>query len=272
MDKYHRRNYSKSRAPSEALRHIAEAKTLSLELGGTDQDVKKWFFNLAEKDLLPILDTYQNEYGHQARDYAFNAIPKWRSGKTKMSGMVAARLFKLLPNYMSLGDKYKLVDSLWKHVGPTKKRLIEVGSEANVDEVINVFKDEVMALATKWDLPGSLHKRFSWLGQDDASVYKQLLGHIQENERLLAVSILEQQVPVIQQNFKANWQEVSSHINYTIDIGKQSVELRILANKQSIEVKDWKPFNNSVNRSESGFEVPWGFLIFIIILFIFFNL
>jgi hypothetical protein len=271
MAKYHGRNYRRNSAPSEALRHIAEAKTLSLELGGTDQDVKKWFFNLAEKDLLPILDAYQNEYGQQARDYALNAIPKWRSGKTKMSGMIAARLFKLLPNYMSLNDKYKLVDSLWNHIGPTKKMLIEVGADADVDEVINVFKDEVMALATKWELPSYLHKRFSWLGQDDTTVYKQLLEHIQENERLLALSVLEKQVPVIQQNFKENWQEVSSHINYTVDLGKQSVELRILPDKLSIDVKEWMPFYNPVKNSKSNFEIPWGILIFIIILVVIFN-
>lgn len=276
MAKYNRRNYNRNKVSSSAaLKHIAEAKALTLELGGTDEDVKKWLFNLADSDLSPILDAYQHEYGYKARDYAMNAIPKWRTGKTKMSGMVAERLFKLLPKYMSLDDKYKLIDSLWMHVGPTKKRLIEVGPDADVSEVINVFKGEVMALATKWELPSSLHKRFSWLGQDDAIVYKQLLEHIQEKERLSASKILEEQVPVIHENFQANWQEVSSFISYSVDIGKQSVELRVVRDKQTIEVKDWKPFNNgikSVEHSNSDFELPWGFIIFIAVIIIIFNL
>ena len=39
-----RRNYGQERA----LQHIQEAKDLSRELGGTDEDVKSYFFSLVE--------------------------------------------------------------------------------------------------------------------------------------------------------------------------------------------------------------------------------
>ena len=52
-----------------------------------------------------------------AREYAANTIPKWRTGRVQMGGMIAERLFNLLPPRMPLAVKYKLVEGLWHHVG-----------------------------------------------------------------------------------------------------------------------------------------------------------
>ena len=52
-------------------------------------------------------------------------IPKWRTGRVQMSGMVAERLFNLLPPRMPLGVKYKLVEGLCTMLA----RVPNIGSE-----------------------------------------------------------------------------------------------------------------------------------------------
>src|SRR6266700_1037152 len=96
-----------------AMRHIEEARELSRELGGTDEDVKEYFFSLRSSQLLRILDAYEGQYGKEARKYAEETIPAWRSGRRKMSGQNASRLFHLLPRFMPLERKYALIESLW---------------------------------------------------------------------------------------------------------------------------------------------------------------
>jgi hypothetical protein len=110
---YHHRSQPRGRAYSRgseaARRHIEEAKRFSNEIGGIDDDVKKYFFRLTPTQLEPILDEYGQIHGLSARDYAEKTIAKWSSGRTHMSGMVAARLFNLLPPRMPLSEKYDLV-------------------------------------------------------------------------------------------------------------------------------------------------------------------
>src|SRR5436305_370445 len=85
--RYRRRSYDPGL--ERALHHIREAKDLSHELGGTDEDVKRYFFDLSSEELRRILDEYEREHGKAAREYAETTIPAWRSGSRKMSGQNA---------------------------------------------------------------------------------------------------------------------------------------------------------------------------------------
>lgn len=257
MGRYKRTYNRNYRKPNYyAKKHIEEAERLSRELGGTDKDVKDWFFARSEYELNPILAEYKVKHGNKAYQYALETIPKWKSGHTKMSGMVAERLFNLLPDHMPLDTKYALVDSLWAHVGPQRKRVVEAGLESNIEDVISVVQNEVMSLATSWEIPDSLNRRFKWLGKDDSTTYQQLLSHIKNSEKDQAISILEHQLPIIRNNFESNWQEVSQSISYVIEIGKQSVELRLKANGDVVQVKEWEPSTNEAS-SDSEF-LDWN--------------
>jgi hypothetical protein len=72
------RGYYRSRAigHEKALEHIAAAKRLTAELGGTDQGVKAYFLGLSPVELSAILDEYQHKYGGAKREYAEETIPK----------------------------------------------------------------------------------------------------------------------------------------------------------------------------------------------------
>ena len=112
------RRYSSYDAGSEiARRHIREAEQFSSEMGGTDVDVKEYFFGLSNKQLEPILVEYGKSHGALAEAYARETMPNWRSENRRMSGMIAKRLFSLLPPRMPLKKKVRTgrehMDALW---------------------------------------------------------------------------------------------------------------------------------------------------------------
>lgn len=96
---YRRRN-SGNRGLEAAKKHIEEAEQLSEELGGTDKDVKQWFFNLSAQEREEIFIRYTHVNGADAGSYARATFHDWRTGKRQMSGLVAGRLFSLLPPIM----------------------------------------------------------------------------------------------------------------------------------------------------------------------------
>ena len=183
------RSYYRSRAygRQRALAHITAAKQLTAQLGAMDQAVKAYFFNLPSVELAAILDDYQRTYGSKAREYATETIQKWRTGRVQMSGMVAERLFNLLPPQMPFEVKYKLVEGLWQHVGPSSKHRIRVGADADVAEIIELARSKIIEFVVNYKIPESLERRFNWLSAGDVSVKQMLLGHIQEFEKTIVV-------------------------------------------------------------------------------------
>lgn len=227
-----KRKYKKSKNYDAAKAHIESAKRLSQELGGTDSDVKKWFFNLSEDNLKRIFEDYKSKHGSEAYKYAIKTYPKWQAGKTNMSGLVAERLFSILPKYMTIKEKYKLVDSLWDHVSPKEQSIILIGNITPINESIKIIKNEIMNLSTNWKIPEGLKKRFIWLDSDDSNIYESFLSHIKENEKRQASFIIENQIPVLEKKFKEDWMDVSQNLKYEIIIGKQKITV-IIGNTES---------------------------------------
>jgi hypothetical protein len=217
---YRSRSYGRERA----LEHIAAAKRLTAELGGMDQAVKAYFFNLPPIELTAILDDYQRAYGSKAHQYATNTIPKWRTGRVQMGGMVAERLFNLLPPGMPLGVKYKLVEGLWHHVGPSSKHRIRVGTNANVAEVIELARSKITEFVVNYKIPSNLESRFNWLSAGDVSLKQMLLSHVQEVEKTIVVEAVRAQVPVMLEHLRSAGSH-TGRLAQIVRVGKHELEL-----------------------------------------------
>lgn len=254
-----------------AKKHIEEAHQLSQELGGTDRDVKQWFFNLSPQELEKIFVSYTRENGTDAGSYARLTFNDWRTGKRQMSGIVAARLFNLLPLVMPIDAKFQLVDSLWNHVAPTKKRVITAGVTTPIDEIIHAVTKEVSELTANWDIPSSMQNRFKWLAHEDSVTYQKLLQHIKDSEKKLEEKILKDQIPILKLKFETDLLESTSRLSYIIEVGKQSVELRLIKNIITLSAGDWMPeINVPSQRTSSNGGVPmWIWIVGLIALLIF---
>jgi hypothetical protein len=223
---YNRRSYSRRSIGHErALEHIRQAKELSRELGGTDEDVKKYFFNLPAEKLNAVLDSYEKTYGRQAREYAMSTLPKWKSGQVSMSGMNATRLFNLLPPIMPLETKFKLIESLWSHVGPSSKKVYYYGPDVDVDEVATVVGDYLDQTVHNYSIPDSFERRFNWLAQGDSTVKQQLLNFFRQREKEILESVIRSKLPILVKTISAANGQYSTRAKQTLVVGKHEVHL-----------------------------------------------
>jgi hypothetical protein len=228
MARYGRRRsyYGRASYGSERAReHIEEARRLTAELGGADEAVKRWLFSLPKYEMARILGIYGNAYGNAARDYAEKVIPKWESGRVQMSGMVAERLFKLLPPFMPLTLKYEIVEGLWRHYGPASKRTVYVGPDIDLPRLAALVQDHVNAIVTSYRIPSQLEQRFEWIAANDVGVKQDLLNHLRALDKALAVDAVRVQVPVLLDHLRADVAGHTKRLAHIVTVGKHELEL-----------------------------------------------
>lgn len=173
---------------------MAAARRLSEELGGTDNDVKGYFFSLNAADLRPILDEYEQLYGRGRRVYAQNTIEAWRSGKRRMGGEVAERLFRILPKYMPLESKYVLVEKLWEKCRTSSEVNVWFGPMVAARDIRSVLHGHFEETIRPHHVPDTLQRRFEWLSAGDSVTYQQLLNHFVAQDVEEAVEIVTAEV------------------------------------------------------------------------------
>jgi hypothetical protein len=226
MARFRRKGRYRSRN-SKALQHIEEAKKLSIELGGTDEDVKNYFFSLNKNQLGEVLNSYEDRYGPVVREYAEKTFPKWKTRRVHMSGMVAERLFNLLPPIMPLQTKFQLTESLWDHVGPSSSKSYYIGLDANLDELNEIIKKHLEKVVVYYKVPDGLERRFSWLSQDDVGIKQQLLNHLRQQEKKLLSEVLKTKLPLLINHLKGEGGELTAHVMQSLNVGKHDVKVHV---------------------------------------------
>ena len=207
-----------------AKQHIEEAKKLSQMLGGTDADVKKYFFSLPEADLKNVLDEYERQYGSSKREYAEFALPAWRRGKKQMSGLVAERLFNLLPPRMPIATKYDMVRTIWEKYSPRSDAAFVIGPDCDPEHAAQVVEQQLLSDVSQYKIPEALESRFTWLSSGDVAIRQQLLNHFLDEERSLIVTDARNRTEVILKHLeqKGQWTE---GIKQEYKIGNHRLEL-----------------------------------------------
>ena len=270
--RYRSRRYSRSHRSSgyeRALQHIEDAERLSAELGGTDKDVKSYFFSLPPQQLAAILDEYQKHYGIKAREYAEQTIPKWRTGKVKMAGQTAERLFKLLPPRMPLQAKYKLTEGLWKHFGPSSRKRLRIGLDARLEDVLEKVSSHIEQVVIHYKIPENIEKRFNWLSAGDVTVKQDLLNYVRSLEKRLVVEGAKGQLPVLLNHLAGSQGRNTQRVAQILKIGNHELELLLDKNSSGVILEDPTP---TVISSTQEPSVNWGCVIIVIAIIGFFIL
>lgn len=207
-----------------AQQHIEEAERLSKELGGTDSDVKAYFFGLKDEALAAVLDEYERKYGKDKRRYAEQTLPDWRNGQRKMSGRVAERLFDLLPPLMPLDTKFDMVRALWQTYSPRSHGCFVIGPDCDPLVASTEIERQLLREVTEYRIPDPLAKRFKWLSSGDVEVSQQLLNHFLSEERALIVSDARSRTQIILShvNSGGRW---TDRIRQEYRIGNHRLEL-----------------------------------------------
>ena len=246
MNACRRMRYASQRRSGKdmALEHFRDGMGFSRGMGGADKVVKEYFLSLRPGQLEPILTEYGQIYGSEAENYARKALPKWRSGSVTMSGMVARRLFSLLPPRMPLKEKYQLAENLWRYFGPSSQHEFTIGTNTDVDTITRLVSKRLDEKVTPVKIPDSVRNRFNWLAADDVRLKEQLLNHVRQQQKKLAVAEVRRRVQTLQRH-TAEGIAVCAHS--TIYIDKHQVDIW-LDNTSGENVFEGRP----VARGRSG--------------------
>jgi len=244
-----------------ALEHIAAAHRLSEELGGTDKDVKAYFFALPPPLLVRILNEYEAQHGIRAREYAEATMPNWRTGRVTMSGLVAERLFSLLPPTMPIAAKYKLTEGLWRHVGPKSKKRLRVGIETPLDEVLESVRAHIDEVVLSYRVPPTLERRFNWLADGDVGIKQDLLNYLRQMEKGLVVEGARTQLPVMLDHLKSPASEQTHRLSQTLIVGNHHLEILLDRTFEGVALEEWSPAVRPRGATGSGSGVFWFWVI-----------
>jgi hypothetical protein len=271
VGRYGPRRYGSSRGRrfygnSRAAEHIQAAHRFSAEMGGLDADVKQYFFALPAPELGRVLDAYQAAHGAPAREYAEQAIPKWRTGRVTMSGMVAERLFGLLPRFMPLQKKYALTEGMWRHLGPSSKKMLRVGLDASVEDVVARVREHITEVVTAYRIPDAMEQRFAWLSQGDVTVKQQLLNHLREQEKQLVIGGARAQIALLLDQLRADAQGHMGLVKHTFIVGKHELHVVFERDRQGVVMEDFRHFPPPSQQKSDA--LPWvvGILVFLALL------
>lgn len=183
------RRYYYNSGASQAERHIREAAEFSELVGGADEEVKSFFFSLPPSKREEVLRAYGRKYGTHPEEYARETFEKWRSGSVRMSGLVARRLFSLLPPIMSPGQKYEIAKHIWEKSAPSSSLQLAIGPQTPTSAIIDYMSKHLASVMTEHMIPERIASGFKWLSDDDVVFYEKLLNHFREEE---AGEVLEQ--------------------------------------------------------------------------------
>jgi hypothetical protein len=223
---YRSRSYASIAGQEAARRHIEEARQFEKEMGGTVSDVKNYFFGLQDGELNAVFSAYSRQYGASKEAYARQAFSRWKSGSTQMSGLVAKRLFDLLPPRMPIRIKLELAGNVWRHFGTSSTQHFTVGPNADAKLVMERIHETLTAEIRDYNISQNAKTRFDWLAAGDVSVKEHLLNHFKQMDRKIATDSLYEQLPVLQAQMRDHSGHTGS-IHTKIQIHKHSVEIWI---------------------------------------------
>ena len=275
MARYSRRNYRGrkgsyygryNKGQEAARRHIEEGEAFSREIGGTDKDVKRYFFSLGRQNLESILKEYGQKYGYKAEDYARETIPRWHKGTTKMSGLVAKRLFNLLPPRMPIAMKYELAENVWKHFGPSSSHSYMVGPTADVPTIASIVSEKLDEVVSRYDIPENVQNRFNWLAAGDVRIKEQLLNYFRQMEKRLAVEKVNAELPVLQRQMREHG-EVTGRAKTIIQVHRHNVSIWVEKQLED-EIREGTPVPEWTLASGSRFSWFWWIVGALILLYL----
>jgi hypothetical protein len=223
---YRSRTYASAAGQEAARRHIEEAREFEKEIGGTVSDVKKYFFGLNDAELNSVFSVYSRQYGASKEAYARQVFSRWKSGSTQMSGLVAKRLFNLLPPRMPIAVKLELAGNVWRHFGTSSTHHFTVGPNADAQLAMDRIYETLNSAIQDYNIPPNVKNRFDWLAAGDVSVKEHLMNYFRQMDRKIAIDSLNAQLPVLQAQMRDHSNHTGS-IRTRIEVHKHSVEIWI---------------------------------------------
>ena len=180
------------RPPSAASQHMAARRELSRRVSGIDGDVLKILFGFGERRFIDLLVAYEQQHGKKAADYMQEAFPRWKEGKTGVSGQNAERLINLAPQFLSNDQRYTLLKKLYEANKAALLERIEIevilGHTLDAAARIDAGMQKLCAKPTQNRLPEDVQRTVAWVCNEDSTAARSIMAAIETEESLLLAS------------------------------------------------------------------------------------
>ena len=138
--------------------------------------VKSWVYGLKDgsREYGDVLAEYGKRWGEKGREYVEDALPRWRSGRTKIGGRTLARFVTLIPEHAPYGVKLEITGEIWRWTAgrEAEEREVEVKDTLEgLDKVSRAWEDK----ERDGTIPERVKEEVKWLAGEDVKLYERLL-------------------------------------------------------------------------------------------------
>lgn len=212
-------------------RNIEAARRLRAELGDAETQTRQTFLSLDSQRLRQLLHEYRRLYGPRPYEYCIFALPRWQSGRIKMSGMVAERIFNLLPRFVTPTERQQIAEKLWTHLSPGSDNQLMVSPGASAEQVRDKLDDYAHHHIGSYRFPAGLRARFTWIANRDVELTEKLLNHFQQMEYRVAAEAIRVRLPIIKEKLRALSSGMTATVTEEICVGKHRLKIVFAAPK-----------------------------------------
>ena len=171
---------------------------------------------------------------------------------------------------MPLAAKYKLIENLWKHVGPKSTKALRVGLDVDVEQALNAVRVHIEEVVIRYRIPESLEKRFNWLAAGDSHVKQELLNYLRHFEKTLVVEGARLQLPIMLAHLRGEAGRQTHRLTQVLKIGNHELELPIDKNALGVSVVEPRALRSTAAAGARNNTWVWWIVAAIVILFLIF--
>ena len=202
-------------------------------LRGLDSAIVSGFLNLRETTRRTLIGEYSARHGEAAGAWLRHAATLWPSARLGVSRVTLARLFALLPEYMSQQERLELAKSIWHTArAPTNAVLNVPPGYRNHALLSELVREHFIAvLPSVLELPEALQQRVAWLNDPALKAQQDVLNLLLLAERDQLLLLADEQIEVL---FARRLEGME--IRSTFNIAGHSLLLKTSASVQDPEI------------------------------------
>lgn len=186
--------------------YVNQKDNLARLVGPIVYDLEQMFLSMPPAQLEKVFLFYEAEFGKSAATYAKKTFKRWKAREVKMSGKVAKRLLNFVPQFLSVEERYSLVEKICDHHRPQRSRYIEIdlGSPHEGLHLTKQTISEFIGLSASDYLPDEILEMVHWLNDQDAVAARAILSKIDNQKSLIASQLGQKEMQTLIQNLNAN--------------------------------------------------------------------
>jgi len=168
-------------------------------LRGLDSAVIEGFLNLDNATRETIVRVYTTRHGEAAGAWLRRAAQLWPMHRLGVSRVTLARLFAVLPEHMTQGERLELAKSIWHTARAPTRAVLQVPSGyRNHTRLSELVRSHFLSvLPSVLELPEALRTRVAWLNDPALQAQHDVLNLLLLAERDQLLLLADEQIEVL---------------------------------------------------------------------------